>query len=102
MELVSYFLFLQEQIIDIIIIFWQQAISLPLQSVVVGEVGQCVGMRWQEVGGVGVLQTGPVAAGVRVYSSRCITGLQSRTASLRAQDRHVFTGSTGTATLTPA
>ena len=49
---------------------WQQAISLPAQSVVVGEVGQCVGVRrWRAVGGVGVLRTGTVAAGVRVYSS---------------------------------
>jgi hypothetical protein len=32
-------------------------------------VGQCVGVLWREDGGVGVLRTGPVAAGVRVYSS---------------------------------
>jgi hypothetical protein len=38
-------------------------------SVVVGEVGRCVGVRWRAGGGVGILQTGPVAAGVRVYSS---------------------------------
>ena len=47
---------------------WQQAISLPAQSVVVGEVGQCVGVRWRAGCGVGVLRTGPVAAGVRIYS----------------------------------
>jgi hypothetical protein len=45
------------------------AISLPSQSVAVGEVGRCVGVRWRSVGGVGVLQTGPVAARVRVHSS---------------------------------
>ena len=43
--------------------------SLPAQSVVVGEVGQCVGVLWRAGGGLGVLRTGPVAAGVRVYSS---------------------------------
>jgi hypothetical protein len=48
---------------------WRSAIGLPTQSVVFGEVGRCVGMRWQAGGGVGVLRTGPVAAGVRVYSS---------------------------------
>jgi hypothetical protein len=49
---------------------WRPAISLPAQSVVVGEVGRCVGVRWRAGGGVGVLWTlGPVAAGVRVYSS---------------------------------
>jgi hypothetical protein len=48
---------------------WRPAISLPAQSVVVGEVGRSVGMRWRAGGGVGVLRTGPVAAGVRVYSS---------------------------------
>ena len=47
---------------------WQPAISLPAQSVVVGEVGRCVGVRWRAGGSVGVLRTGPVAAGVRVYS----------------------------------
>jgi len=47
----------------------RQAISLPSQSVIVGEVGQCVGVRWRADGGVGVLRTGPVAAGVRVSSS---------------------------------
>ena len=40
-----------------------------IESVVVGEVGQCVGVRWRAVVCVGVLRTGPVAAGVRVYSS---------------------------------
>jgi hypothetical protein len=47
-----------------------------MQSVIVGEVGRYVGGRWRSVGGVGVLRTvvfiimtGPVAAGVRVYSS---------------------------------
>jgi len=44
-------------------------ISLPEQSVVVGEVGRCVGVRWRAGVCVGVLRTGPVAAGVRVYSS---------------------------------
>ena len=44
------------------------AISLPEQSVVVGEVGRCVGVRWREDVGLGVLRTGPVAAGVRVFS----------------------------------
>ena len=48
---------------------WRPAISLPSQSVVVGEEGQCVGVLWQVVSCVGVLQTGPVAAGVLVYSS---------------------------------
>jgi hypothetical protein len=48
---------------------WRQAISLPTQSVAVGEVERCVGVRWRTGGGVGVLRTGPVAAGVRVYSS---------------------------------
>ncbi len=48
---------------------WRPAISLPAQSVVVGEVGLCVGVRWRADVCVGVLQTGPVAAGVRVYSS---------------------------------
>ena len=47
---------------------WRPAISLPAQSVVVVEVGQCVGVRWRAGVGVGVLRTGPVAAGVRVYS----------------------------------
>ncbi len=47
---------------------WRPAISLPAQSNVVGEVGRCEGVRWREVG-VGVLRTGPVAAGVRVYIS---------------------------------
>jgi hypothetical protein len=45
---------------------------LPAKSVVVGEVGRCVGVRWRAGGGVGsmgVLRTEPVAAGVRVYSS---------------------------------
>jgi len=36
---------------------------------VVGEVERCVGVRWRAGGGVGVLRTRPVAAGVRVYSS---------------------------------
>ena len=48
---------------------WRRATSLPAQSVVVGEVGRCVGVRWRAGGGVGVLRTGPVAAAVRVYSS---------------------------------
>jgi hypothetical protein len=48
---------------------WRPAISLPTRSVAVGEVGRCVGVRWRAGGGVGVLRTGPVAAGVRVYSS---------------------------------
>ncbi len=48
---------------------WRPAISLPTQSVIIGEVGSCVGVRWRAGGGVGVLRTGPVAAGVRVYSS---------------------------------
>ena len=48
---------------------WRPAISLPAQSVVVGEVGHCVEVRWLAVGSVVVLRTGPVAAGVRVYSS---------------------------------
>ena len=48
---------------------WRPAISLPVKSVIVGEVGQCVGVRWRAVVCVGVLRTGPVAAGVRVYSS---------------------------------
>ncbi len=48
---------------------WRPVISLPAQSVVVGEVGRCVGVRWLAVSCVGVLRTGPVAAGVRVYSS---------------------------------
>ena len=30
-----------------------------------------MGVRWLAGGGVGVLRTGPVAAGVRVYSSVC-------------------------------
>ena len=48
---------------------WLPAISLPAQSVVVGEVGRCVGVLWWADGSVGVLLTGPVAAVVRVYSS---------------------------------
>ena len=48
---------------------WRPAISLPVQSVVVGEVGRCVGVRWRADSCVGVLRTGSVAAGVRVYSS---------------------------------
>jgi len=48
---------------------WRPAISLPSQSVVVGEVGRCVGVRWWAGGGVRALRTGPVAAGMRVYSS---------------------------------
>ena len=40
-----------------------------LQSVIVGEVGRCVGVRWWAGGGVRALRTGPVAAGMRVYSS---------------------------------
>jgi hypothetical protein len=48
---------------------WWPAISLPTQSIVVGEVGRCMGVLWRADGGVGVLRTGPVAAGVRVYSS---------------------------------
>jgi hypothetical protein len=48
---------------------WRQAISLPAQSVVVGEVGQCVGVLWLEGVCVVVLRTGPVAAGVLVSSS---------------------------------
>jgi hypothetical protein len=43
--------------------------GLPLQYVVFGEVGHCVGLRWRAVGGVGFLRTGPVAASVRVYIS---------------------------------
>jgi hypothetical protein len=50
-------------------VFWWQVISLPLQSVVVGEVGQCVGVLWRTRDCVGVLRMGPVAAGVLVYSS---------------------------------
>jgi hypothetical protein len=50
-------------------VYWRPAISLPAQSIVVGEVGRCVGVRWRADVCVGVLQTGPVAAGVRVYSS---------------------------------
>ena len=42
------------------------AINLPVQSVVVGEVGRCVGVRWRAGGCVGNLRTGPIAAGVRV------------------------------------
>ncbi len=48
---------------------WRPAISLPAQSVVVGEVGRCVGVPWRADGGVGVLRKGPVAAGMRVYIS---------------------------------
>jgi hypothetical protein len=48
---------------------WRPAIGLPAQSVVVGEVGRCLGVRWRAGRGLGVLRTGPVAAGVRVYSS---------------------------------
>ena len=33
------------------------------------EVGRCVGVRWRAGVDVGDLRTGPVAAGVRVYSS---------------------------------
>jgi hypothetical protein len=51
------------------LVCWLPAISLPTQSVTVGEVGQCMGVLWRAGGGVGVLRTGPVAAGVRVYSS---------------------------------
>ncbi len=47
---------------------WRQAISLPEKSVIVGEVGQCVGVRWRAGVGVGVLRTEPVAADVRIYS----------------------------------
>ena len=38
---------------------WRPVIGLPAQSVVVGEVGFCVGLRWRADGGVGVLRTGP-------------------------------------------
>ena len=38
-------------------------------SVFVGEVGRCVGVLWRADVCVGVLRTGPVATGVRVYSS---------------------------------
>jgi hypothetical protein len=48
---------------------WWQAIGLPSQSVIVGEVGRCVGVRWRAGDGMGVLLMGPVAADVRVYSS---------------------------------
>jgi len=48
---------------------WRPAISLPAQSVTVGEVGLCVGVLCLSGVGTGVLLTGPVAAGVRVYSS---------------------------------
>ena len=61
---------------------WLPDIVLPLQSVFVGEVGQCVGVRAVEGGCQhgcprvflqeqlkGIIITGPVAAGVRVYSS---------------------------------
>jgi hypothetical protein len=34
---------------------WRPAISLPAQSVVVGEVERCVGVRWRAGGGVGVV-----------------------------------------------
>ncbi len=36
---------------------WQQAICLPTQSVVVGEVGRCVGVRWRAGCCEGVLRT---------------------------------------------
>ena len=45
---------------------WRQDISLPVQSVVVGEVGHIMGVGCLEDGGVVVLWTVPVAAGVRV------------------------------------
>jgi len=48
---------------------WRPVIGLPSQSVVVGGLGRCVGVRWWAGGGVGVLQTGPVASDVRVYRS---------------------------------
>ena len=49
---------------------WRPVIGLLTQSVVVGEVGCCVGMRWRADGGMGVLRTEPVATDVRVYNSR--------------------------------
>ena len=48
---------------------WRPVISLPAQSVIVGEVGQFVGVRWRTVVCVDVLRSGPVAAVVLVYSS---------------------------------
>jgi hypothetical protein len=48
---------------------WRPVNDLPTQSVVVGEVGRCVVVRWRAGGGVDVLRMGPVAADVRVYSS---------------------------------
>ena len=50
-------------------VFWRPVISLPSQSVVVGEVGRCVGVLWRAGVCVGVLRTGPIATGVRVYTS---------------------------------
>ena len=47
----------------------QPVICLPTKSVVVGEVGQYVGVQWVTGVGVVVLQTGPSAAGMLVYSS---------------------------------
>ena len=51
------------------VVCWWPAISLPAQSVIVGEVGQFVGVRWRTVVCVDVLRSGPVAAVVLVYSS---------------------------------
>jgi hypothetical protein len=65
---------------------WRPAISLPTQSVSVGEVGRFVGVLWRAVVCVGVLLTGPVAAGVRVYSSVdrcCLLVLDSVTSTLQ-------------------
>ena len=47
---------------------WKQAIILEAKSVVVGEVGLCVGVLWLAGVVVGILRTGPIAAGVLVYN----------------------------------